>query len=277
MTILKIFATLSVLVFSAMAVFEAPPPDPSATAMGDIPPAIGPGPTSLFYNGGITAGGGYRRSFGHADFDQLSAWAGWQNDKVGRLSAVFGSCAAGDLSSETSVSLGFTRSIFSDIHTELNLALRGDYFSLSYGNSLGGVDLGSSGSFGLSLAGEAIVYKRTKIALIAENLTATNLGVEGDIELPRAVSAAIGYSPYNSTEMAFHLRRETGAEFVYGLGVAFSPHEIVIFRLGAATNPDRVTAGFGLKYRFARFDYALKSHPALPLTHSASIGIDLER
>ncbi|MCK5833237.1 hypothetical protein KAH81_06150 [bacterium] len=263
-----------IVVGSVLAVFEVPPPDPAAIGMADISPAIGPGPTSLFYKGEITAGGGYIRSFNYSDFDQLSAWASWSHEKIGRFSAVLGGQSVGDLSTETSIGFAYTRPVFSDIHTEFNLAVRGSFYSLSYGKSIGGMDLGSGAGAAFDMAGEAVIYKRTKVSIFAENLTATNLGVEGDIEIPRAVTASIGYSPYNATDMVFHVRRESIAGYTYGLGISFSPHEIVTFRFGAVTNPDRVTAGVGLKYKFARFDYALKSHPALPLSHAASIGID---
>ena len=272
-----LLASLLLLSFAAMAVFEAPSPDAVAMGMADITPAIGLGPTSLFSDGGITAGGAYRRSFNYADFDQLSAWASWSKERIGRFSAVFGTFSVPDLSTETEISLGYTRSIVSDIHTELNIAARGDIYSLSYGKSLGGIDLGSDAGFALDLGAEAVIYKRTRVRILAENLTATNLGVEGDIEIPRAVSASIGYSPYSATDMVFHIRRETGVDYSYGLGISASPHKMITFRFGAATNPDRVTGGIGLKYKFVRFDYSLKSHPALPLTHAVSMGIDLER
>ncbi len=272
-----LFASLLLLSFAAMAVFEAPSPDPAAIGMADITPAIGPGPTSLFYESGIAAGSAFQRSLDFADFDHVSAWASWSQDRIGRISASFGTFSVPDISTETKISLGYTRSILSDIHTELNIAACGDVYSLSYGKSLGGIDLGSAAAFALDLGAEAIIYNRTRIRVLAENLTATNMGTEGDIEIPRAVSASIGYSPYNATDMVFHIRRETGVDYIYGLGISVSPHKMITFRLGAVTNPDRVTAGIGLKYKFVRFDYALKSHPALPISHAVSIGVDLER
>lgn len=274
---IELIIAIAVLAVSSLAVFDAPPPDIPAMAMADITPAIGPGPTSLFYRGGISAGSGYLRSFNYADFDQLSAWASVPVDKIGRFSAVVGNFAVEELSTETSLSLGYTRSVFSDIHTELDVAVRGGFYSLSFGKSIGGRDLGSGAGFALDMATEAVVYGRTRVAIVAENLTATNMGIEGDIELPRAVSAKVAYSPYTTTDMLFHIRREADVGYCYGVGVSFSPHEIVTFRLGAVTNPDRVTAGIGLKYNIVRFDYALKSHPALPLSHAFGIGIDIER
>jgi len=267
----------ALLAVPALAVFDNQIPDAVSGAMGNITPTIGTGPTSLFGNPGISAGGAYRRSFNYADFDQMSAWAAYTDSKIGRACFTINSFSVTDLSTETKISLGYSRQLFSDIHTELGLGAVTNLHSLSYGKSVSGTELGSGMGVTLDLAAEAVIYNRTRVRVLAENLTATNMGVEGDIELPRAVTGAIFYSPYTATDMVFHIRREAGAEFTYGLGISASPHEIVVFRLGAATNPDRVTGGIGLRYKILRFDYAIKSHPVLPLSHTASLGVEIAR
>ena len=270
-------ALLMAICIAAPAVFEAPSSDAAASGMGDIPPAIGPGQSSLFGEPGMASGGGYRRSFNHSDFDLISGWFSWTDESVGRIRLAVDAFPGGDYSSETKIGLGYSRSVLDDIHTSLTLAAAGNIYSLSYGQSLSGQDLGSASGLSLDLAAEATVYDRTSFRVLAENLTATNLGAVSDVEIPRSVTAAIGYSPYTMTDMQFYIRRETGSDFTYGLGISASPHEIIIFRLGAATNPDRVTGGLGLRYKFFVFDYALKSHPVLPLSHTISLGIDLAR
>ncbi len=261
----------------APAVFETPTPDAVSSGMGDITPAVGFGPASLFGGEGISAGGGYRRSFNHSDFDELCAWASWTNEKYGRAIIDVSSFSVENLSGETKFSLGYSRPLFSDIHTELGLAAKANLLSLSYEPSVSGTELGSAMGFTIDLAAEAIIYERTRIRVLAENLTATNMGISGDIEIPRAVTGLIAYSPYNNTTIAFHVRREAGVDFDYNLGVSMQPHEMIEFRLGAATNPDRVTGGIGLNYNVFRFDYALKSHPVLPISHTVTLGFDLAR
>ncbi len=261
----------------ALAVFEDYIPDAVAAGMGDAPPAIGFGQHSLFGENGISAGGGYRRVFSYSDFDELGAWASFTDEKYGRTMLEVSSFSVENYSSETKFGLAYSRPLFSDIHTELGLAAKANIYSLSYEQSVSGTELGSAMGFTVDFGAEAIVYERTRIRVLAENLTATNMGIEGDVEIPRAVTGAISYSPYTRTNMIFHVRREAGVDFVYGLGVSASPHEIVEFRVGAATNPDRITGGIGLKYEMVRFDYALKSHPVLPLSHTITLGIDLAR
>ncbi|MGC9314128.1 MAG: hypothetical protein ACP5G4_00715 [bacterium] len=269
--------TIALLATAGFAAFDDYVPDAVASSMGDAPPAIGFGPHSLFGGNGISAGGGYRRSFSYADFDEIGAWASFADEKYGRALLEVSSFGVENLTSETKFGLAYTKPLFSDIHTELGLSAKANIFSLSYESSINGTELGSAMGFTLDFAAEAVVYERTRIRILAENLTATDMGVEGDIELPRAVTGALSYSPYNNTNMMFHVRREAGQDFGYGLGVSASPHEIVEFRLGAATNPDRITGGMGLKYEMVRFDYALKSHPVLPLSHTLTLGIDLAR
>jgi hypothetical protein len=268
---------LAILSASSFAVFDDYIPDAVSASMGDIPPSIGFGPHSLFGKPGISAGGGYRRAFNYSDFDELGAWASFSDAKYGRAMLEISSFSVENLTAETKFGLGYSKPLFSDIHTELGLAAKANLYSLSYEPSISGTELGSSMGFTVDLGAEAVVYERTRIRVLAENLGAANMGAEGDIELPRSVTGAISYSPYNNTNMIFHVRREAGVDFIYGMGVSVRPHEIVEFRLGAATNPDRITGGVGLKYEMVRFDYALKSHPLLPMSHTITLGIDLAR
>jgi len=277
MNLLKTLTLIIIFASASFAVFDSSFPDAVSSAMGDIPSSIGPGPNSLFEGEGIAAGGGYRRSFNYADFDELAGWASWSDSKFGRALLNVSSYSVPDISSETRFALGYSRHLFADIHTELDLAVKANLLSLSYGESTDGIDLGSTMGASFDFAARALIYDRTSVFILVDNLTATNLGVEGDIEVPRAVTGAIGYSPYTNTNMVFHVRREAGRDFTYGLGISAEPHEIITFRLGAATNPDRITGGIGLKYNIFRFDYGLKSHPVLPLSHTINLGINLVR
>jgi hypothetical protein len=72
--------------------------------------------------------------------------------------------------------------------------------------------------------------------------------------------------------MVFHINKQAGKDYSYGLGLSAKPHEVIVLRLGAATNPGRVTAGFGLRFKMVELDYAIKSHPVLPLSHTISAG-----
>ncbi len=264
---------IAISVSSCFAVFIGKLTDAACVAFADIPQAIGVSNASLFGGYGIFAGGGYNRSFSHADFDMISGYAAWGQDNIGRITLTGSSFAVDNLTTETQMNIGFSRKLLSDIHNTLALAVRGDLYSLSYGTSVDGTELGSAAALGLTIAAEAIVYERTRISLLVENLSGTNMGTESDIELPRSATGLIGYSPYNATEMAFFITREAGQDFEYALAALASPHEIITFRAGVITNPDRVTAGLGLHYKMVRFDYAIESHPVLPLSHFVSFGV----
>lgn len=272
-----ILITLTAISASVLAVFETTIPDAVSAGVGDIRPEIGTGPTSMFLNYNLAVGGGYRRSFNYADFDEISGYASLGREKLGVLSMNLSAFSADDLSSETKLSLGYLRNIFTDIHTSLSLAGRANLHSLSYERSIEGMELGSSMGASFDFAGEAIVYKRTKFRVLARNVTATNMGIEGDIEVPRGVSASVSYSPYTATDMIFFLDKTAGKDHSFGIGLSANPHEIITFRLGAATVPDRVTAGIGIKYKTIRFDYAIKSHPVLPLSHTISLGFEIAK
>ena len=89
----------------AMAFFEGYIPDGVSAGLGDVNPAIGFGPVSMFGDFGIMAGGGYRRSFNFKDFDEMGAWASWADAKYGRAALNFYSSAAENPVSYTHLTL----------------------------------------------------------------------------------------------------------------------------------------------------------------------------
>ncbi len=263
-----------VLVSAAFAAFEGRPSDAACVGFGDIPQVLGVSGASLFGSNGISAGGGWSRSFDHPDFDALSAWISWGDAKIGRIGLTSTNFSTGDLTTETKLRLGYSRAILADAQNTLSLAAAADVYSLSYGNSVRGTELGSATSMSLTLALDAKVFDRTRIAIAAENITAADMGTEAEVELPRTVSAVLAYEPYKYTQVAFAAVRRAGQDFSYSVAAEGSPVEFLTFRSGFATSPNRFSAGLGLKYKFANVEYAIITHPVLPLSHYVSVGVN---
>ena len=262
-------------VTSVFAVFETRLADGASAGYGDVPPELGISGASLFGGEGIFAGSGYKINFGHSDFAEMGGYAYYGCEKLGRFGVNFQSFSVSDLTGETEVGISYKRALIDDIHNKLEFALRADVYSLSYEASVSGQDLGSATSVGMTAAMQATIYERTRIAVLAENLTGTSMGEEDDIDLPRSVTGLLGFAPYSRTEMAFYVRREAGKDFEYGVMAYAKPIQYLSFRAGIVTNPDRFTAGLGLHYSFFTLDYGLKTHPVLPLSHVISLNFKM--
>ena len=59
-------------------------------------------------------------------------------------------------------------------------------------------------------------------------------------------------------------------------GFDFQIGDYFSLRLGAATNPNRISGGFGINYDGIQFDYGLRTHPVLSETHVFNISYVLK-
>ncbi len=273
----KIYLLIAVMIFAAsgLAVFETGLSDAASTGYGDVPPEIGISGASLFGGNGISAGGGYKMSFGHSDFSEMGGYGYYGLENIGRMGVDFTTFSVADLTSETQIGVSFKRALIDDVHNKLEFALRADIYSLSYEPSVTGQELGSATTAGLTGAMQATLYERTRIAILAENLTGTSMGAEDDIDLPRSVTGLLGFAPYSKTEMAFYAKRTAGKDWEYAVMGYARPIDFISFRAGVVTNPDRLTAGLGLHYSWFTLDYGIKTHPVLPLSHVISLNFNL--
>lgn len=267
---------LVIIVIPMYAVFDGRFADASSASLGDMPAELGLDGASLFGENGLSAGFGYRMNLGHSDFNEPGFYAAWGKDKVGRFMLTFSDFSVNDLTTETEIGISATRDIIVDPHNVLKFAVRGDVYSLSYGKSQSGVDLGSATALGLTFAMEATIYERTRVAILGKNLTGTTMGTIGDIELPRTVAGLIGYSPYTNTELTAFARREAGHDFEYSVGAFARPIEYLSFKAGIITNPNRFTGGLGIHYKWLAVHYAILTHPVLPLSHVVSLNFQMD-
>jgi hypothetical protein len=140
----------------------------------------------------------------------------------------------------------------------LGLALKGFQARISgYGeaNALG-VDLGVAGHIRSALT----------FGVCATNLNRPKIGRAGD-ELPQLLSAGALYHPLSLLTIGAGLEQDPryGTSFMAGGEAALE--RWLFLRSGMRTNPNALTAGFGIAFRGLAFDYSLKTHATLGITH----------
>lgn len=145
----------------------------------------------------------------------------------------------------------------------LGLALKGFRARVSgYGeaNALG-VDLGVAGWIRHDLT----------FGACAANLNRPKIGRAGE-ELPQSLCAGVLYRPLPMLAIGSILEEDPryGTSFRAGSEVQVGRH--LLLRGGMRTNPNALTAGFGIALRGLAFDYSLRTHPTLGATHGFGLG-----
>lgn len=158
--------------------------------------------------------------------------------------------------------------LLNDIHTSLSIGYNLKYYHMELGESIGGIDLGSGGTFGLDIGIQASIYKRTYLGMYIYNLNSPTLGVDTAQDLPRRIVIGVAYRPYTGLTTSLSMNKSLGFDTQIEGGFEFELLEMLDIRFGSSTNPNRFTAGLGIEFEALQFDYAFRSHPILTETHT---------
>lgn len=190
-----------------------------------------------------------------------------------------------DLSSE--MKAGFSHAFFlqKDLRSSLAFGYNVNYLQVDYGtHSAGtagdgsnGVSLGSSGTIGIDVGFRAGMGSRAYAGFFLKNLNRPELGSSGTASaLPRKLSAGIAYNPYYGLVTAWSIEKLEGRDAfqVHG-GLEYSATKWLVLRSGISHEPSQFTLGLGIRTLPVHIDYALITHPVLPVTHMFSMNLQL--
>jgi hypothetical protein len=186
------------------------------------------------------------------------------------------------LSGETALSLSHAFNLREDRISSLNMGYTLKYLAVDYGQSAGvtgdgsdGMDLGSASAFGVDVGFQATLSKRHWVGVVAHNVNRPLIG-SGSVgfELPRDIQAGFSYAPTREVITSFMLVASPGllTELHAGLEYAMNPN--FSLRAGIQSQPNRFGTGFSFKVRGIALDYAMLTHPVLPVTHQFSLAYD---
>jgi len=172
-----------------------------------------------------------------------------------------------NISSENTATLSHGFYLLNDIHSSLAFGYNLRYYHWSLAKSVGGLDLGSAGTFGLDFGLQAALYHRTYAGIYVYNVNAPSLGAETKHDLPQRVAAGAAYKPVTGLLTSITFDKTLGYDMQILGGFEFVPVKWLALRLGAGTDPNSFSAGIGLNYLGFHIDYSFHSHPVLPETH----------
>lgn len=147
---------------------------------------------------------------------------------------------------------------------------------LAFGYGLNGYnlaqwELGSGFAFGLDVSLFARVARYWTVGFYARNLNRPRIGTSA---LPQVLVVGLGFSPRQGIQSALQVSKEPGMRTRIALGQEFEviPGYLVL-RAGAQNEPVRLALGLGTGAGRFGVDYALLTHPVLPLSHNLGLRI----
>jgi len=262
-------------------------PSPRATAMGGAGVAVAQGLWSAYYNPAalseieqLEIGTSYLRLFNLTYLRNFFGGAVYPLQKYGAVSLNFQYFGVNyqnkNLSGEYTFSLSHGFYLINDIHTSLAFGYSLKFYHWSLGSSLTYGNLGNSTTFGMDVGFQASVYHRTYVGIYFLNINAPQVGTTVKHDLPQRIVAGIAYKPYDgvTTTLDFNRTIGVGDMQVWG-GAEFTIFRNLQLRFGGTTNPNRFSAGIGIRFAQFKFDYAIITHNELGETHQIGFIISL--
>ena len=186
------------------------------------------------------------------------------------------------LSGETALGVSHAFNLREDRISSLNMGYTLKYLSVDYGQSAGvtgdgsdGMDLGSATAFAVDLGFQATLSKRHWLGVVAHNINRPMVGSgSAGFNLHRDIQAGFSYAPTQQVVTSFMLVSSPGFETELHAGMEYGLNTFFTLRAGIQSQPNRFGTGFRFNAKGISIDYALLTHPVLPVTHQLSLAYD---
>jgi len=205
------------------------------------------------------------RQFGTAGFS-------FQQSKV--------SAGSTTLSDETDLGISNGFYLQKDQNSQLMLGYTLHLYHWSLGRSAGISGNGSDGfpsasgnSAGVDIGFLAVLRDKHRVGAWLKNINSPSIGDGNSAQyLPQRMTIGAAYLPYKGLTTSLIFDRLLGADKQIKGGIEYQLSDIVTIRVGVQSNPNRMGAGFGFNYHYFKLDYALITHPVLPVVQQISLG-----
>ncbi|MCS7012953.1 MAG: helix-hairpin-helix domain-containing protein [Chloroherpetonaceae bacterium] len=168
------------------------------------------------------------------------------------------------LYNETAVSLTYAR----PFERRLFIGVSASYQLLSIQG------YGYAGAVGLDIGILALITPDLSIGVAAMNLNRPAFSHSGET-LAQVYMAGLSYRLLKSLRAFFDVEKDIRYPLSIKSGMEFEAVEAVALRAGFSTEPQRFTAGVGVRYSVFDADYALTTHPELGFSHYLTLSIRL--
>lgn len=136
---------------------------------------------------------------------------------------------------------------------------------------------GQATAVGLNLGLFSQIKENLSCGLVLQNVNRARIGISKE-ELPSGLTFGLMSKPASVVALALDLHKDLPYPLEIRTGVDFQPFSIksgqasfLILRTGLRTNPTSFSAGVGLSWHKLSFDYSVRTHSTLGLTHGISL------
>jgi hypothetical protein len=138
-------------------------------------------------------------------------------------------------------------------------------------------ELGVRGRFVFEFGGIAELMPKLWMGAYVYNFTQARLAAYQDERIPTVLKAALSWRPF--PQLMLNAETEKDADYAarFKGGIEYQPARPFFLRVGVATSPGTHHFGFGMKHNRLLFDYALRTHPTLGLSHHLSFNYRIEK
>ena len=254
--------------------------------LADDPGAVFFNPAGLALVEGVEGALSYQRPYGLSFFDEFTGAVALPMNQYGTAALSVQNFSVNyqgnDLSAERVVALSYGTTLHRDIHSSLAMGFTAKWLYWKLGDTVPGpsgssTSLGSASTFGLDVGAQASLWRRTRVGAALVNVNNPKLGDPTPHDLPQVFRAGICYEPFHSVSTVIGAERVLGEDVEFGGGAEAWIFPELALRAGVTSNPNRFTAGIGIRIRQFALDYAFLSHPQLPGTHQISIGMKMPK
>jgi len=185
------------------------------------------------------------------------------------------------LSNEMAVGLSQAFFLQKDRNSTLSMGFTASYYSVDYGKSAGptgdgsdGIELGSHQTFGLSVGVQASLHETHWVGASVKNINSPRLGQANMVSyLPRSIAVGYSYVPYHLVKTHFAMTHALGKVSQYHAGLEYQLLSSLQIFSGVHSNPNRLGLGIRLNVKLMKIDYALLTHPILPISQQFTFGM----
>lgn len=138
-------------------------------------------------------------------------------------------------------------------------------------------ELGARGRFVFEFGGIAELTPKLWLGASVYNFTQARLAAYEDERIPTVLRAGLSWRPLPQLMLNAETEKDVDYAARFRGGIEYQLAKPFFVRIGISTNPGTNHFGFGVKHNWLRFDYALRTHPTLGLSHHLSLNYQLSK
>jgi hypothetical protein len=180
-----------------------------------------------------------------------------------------------NLDQEATYTIAHGFRLLHDAQSELAFGWSASLLTLSFGNSITGLDPGQASTVAVSMGATATVRDRTRVGFVAQNINSPRIGDRDYQDLARRLMGGISYTPYAGVTTLLDMRAVSGESIGYGAGIELEATDFLKLRAGIATEPNTFSAGLGIRVRrHLQLDYGFSTGGGV-LEETHHVGFEL--